>query len=132
MNNNNEEWLIASNASKYNIKDAFDSYETITWGLKSKLQVGCIVYIYVSAPESCIRYKCVVSKINVPESERLGAEYWIEPFDPNRNLINLNLLTVFHDERLQLQSLIDGGYIKSAPQGPRRVTNNLATLLDNI
>lgn len=127
-----ETWLIASNPSKYNIMGAFAANTIITWGLTVKLSVGDIVYIYVSAPYSRIKYKCIVDRTDVPVTERLGAEFWLEKFDPNRNLINLRLLSRLNDDSLQLRSLAESKLISSAPQGPRRVPNELNVFLSSL
>lgn len=127
-----ETWLIASNPSKYNIMGAFVTNTTITWGLTVKVNVGDIIYIYVSAPYSRIKYRCVVDKIDVPATERLGAEFWLEKFDPNRNLINLRLLSRLNDDRLQLKDLRENMLILSAPQGPRRVPSELNDFLSSL
>ena len=132
MENEHQTWLIASNPSKYNITDAFESNEVITWGLTSKLNVGDMVYVYLSAPNSCIKYRCTVDKVNVIPSERLGAEFWMEEFNPNRNLINLKLMAVMNDDKLQLNYLIEHGLMSSAPQGPRRVRGKLNDFLDGL
>lgn len=132
MQDTPETWLIASNPTKYDIVGAFDTYTTITWGLTVKLNVDDIVYIYVSAPYSRIKYKCIVDKISVPVFERLGAEFWKENFDPNRKLVNLRLVSRLEDDRLQLKHLTRSKLILSAPQGPRRVPSELNTLLNSL
>ncbi len=111
---------------------AFATYPTITWGLTVKVSVGDIIYIYVSAPYSRIEYKCIVERINVPTNERLASEFWLDKFDPNRNLIDLRLLSVLSDDKLQLKNLIDDNLISSAPQGPRRLDSRLETFLENL
>lgn len=132
MQPKHESWLIASNPVKYNILDAFNSNTTITWGLSIKVRLGDMIYIYVSAPYSRIKYKCVVDRVDVPVDERLGAEFWLEKFNPNRNLVNLRLLSRLDDERLQLNNLIGSKLISSAPQGPRRVTSELNNFLNSL
>lgn len=127
-----ETWLIASNPSTYNIADAFDANTAITWGLTVKLSVGDIIYIYVSAPYSRIKYKCVVDRVDVPVTERLGAEFWVEKFNPNRKLVNLRLLSRLNDARLQLHSLTRSKLLSSAPQGPRRVPHELNDFLSSL
>ncbi|MBP6880625.1 hypothetical protein KBC31_03290 [Candidatus Saccharibacteria bacterium] len=130
--NSSNQWLISSNSSKYNINGAFAAYQTITWGLTIEVDVDDLIYIYVSAPESKIKYRCVVDRVNVPATEKIGTEFWLKPIDPNRKLINIRLESLLDDDRLSLHSLIDGGLIKSAPQGPRKVPDELEQLLSSI
>lgn len=127
-----ETWLIASNPSKYNILGAFAANSAITWGLTVKVNVGDEIYIYISAPYSRIKYKCIVDRVDVPVTEMLGAEFWIEKFNPNRNLVNLRLISILEDDKLQLKNLIENKLIISAPQGPRRVPHELNRFLNSI
>jgi 5-methylcytosine-specific restriction protein A len=132
MYHETETWLIASNPSKYNIMGAFIANDAITWGLTVKTNVGDIIYIYLSAPYSRIKFKCIVDRIDVPVTERLGAEFWLEKFDPNRNLINLRLLSRLNDDRLQLKNLTGSKLMSSAPQGPRRLSEELNEFLSGL
>ncbi len=105
--NTHQSWLIASNPAKYNIFDAFDANRVITWGLTVNTGIGDIVYIYVSAPDSRMMYRCVVDRVSVPVDERLGAEYWVEPFNPNRKLVNLRLISRLNNDELRLKNLLE-------------------------
>jgi hypothetical protein len=130
MQNAPETWLIASNPAKYKVADAFDANTAITWGTTVRLSVGDVIYIYVSAPQSRIKYRCTVERIDVPITERLGAEFWVEKFNPNRNLVNLRLLSILEDDRLRLKNLLENKLMLSAPQGPRRVSSELNGFLN--
>lgn len=125
-------WLISSNSRKYDIEAAFDTTKVITWGLTVSLNVGDIVYVYVSAPESRIKYRCIVDKVNVAIDDRLGAEFWITPFESDRKLINLRLMAELNSNELTAGSLINEGYILSAPQGPRKVPKKLEDFLSSL
>ena len=132
MQQKHETWLIASNLSTYNIMGAFSKNSTITWGLTVRANIGDVIFIYVSAPYSRIKYKCIVDSIDVTVSERLGAEFWIAKFNPNRYLINLRLISILDDDRLRLKYLTENKLMSSAPQGPRRVSNTLNDFLDSL
>ena len=61
-------WIIPANLESYDLYGAFKNFNSLDWGYSKStknIKVGDIVYIYVSAPESCIRYKCKVTKINI-------------------------------------------------------------------
>jgi|ERR1035437_7605154 5-methylcytosine-specific restriction protein A len=126
------EWLIPANLSIYDHAAAFAAHPIITWGLTTKNKVGDLIYIYVSAPYSRIKYKCIVDRIDVPITERLGAEFWLEKFNPNRNLVNLRLLSILEDDRLNLKYLLENRLMLSAPQGPRRVPSELNSFLSSL
>jgi 5-methylcytosine-specific restriction protein A len=129
------EWLIPGNLSTYDHIGAFDKITVITWGVKTKIQVGDIVYLYTSAPNSRIAYRCVVEKINVHDKERLGDDFWVSPsrYDPSRNQINIKLLYKLpEDPRLTLRYLIAMKLLKAAPQGPRHLDQKLSAFLSKI
>lgn len=129
------EWLIAANMAVYNHEAAFINQDVITWGLKTKHNVGEIIYIYVSAPTSRIVYKCVVEQVDVKKDERLGDEFWVRPFiyDDSRNYINIKLVVKYPDyNTLTLRYLIDNNIMRSAPQGPRHLSIVLSNHLNNI
>jgi hypothetical protein len=128
------EWLIPANLAVYDHAGAF-AQPVITWGLKTRNKIGDLIYIYVSAPESRIAYKCVVEKINVSNNERLGDEFWVgtNSFDPSRNQINIKLLSKLpFIKELKLYHLLAEGLIKAAPQGPRRLDNKLSKFLGDF
>ena len=60
--------IIPAKLSDYELHEAFKNFDSLDWHCPQStknIKVGDIVYIYVSAPESCIRYKCEVTKINI-------------------------------------------------------------------
>lgn len=52
-------WLFPVNAKDtYDIHGAYKNLDVIYWGKKdSKVKIGDIVYLYISAPEKQIQYK---------------------------------------------------------------------------
>lgn len=59
-------WIVPANPKYFNIDDAFAKDDTILWKQSSTVHVGDIVYLYVAAPVSAVRYKCKVLEINIP------------------------------------------------------------------
>lgn len=45
---NMAEWIISGNPKKYDVIGAFRDLGTIDWGQSANMEVGDIVYIYVS------------------------------------------------------------------------------------
>src|SRR5680860_375531 len=136
MNNFVEnEWIIPGNICDYDHVAAFKSQEVITCGLKLKnIKVGDVAYIYSSAPYSGIRYKCIVEKVDIKEDERLGDEFWLQPFvyNPGIRYVNIRLINEFHNERLKLHCLKDNGFINNPPQRSGRIRQKLSELLNII
>ena len=71
-------WIIPASINKYNLHYVFNKFEKIDWQISNSIKnvkVGDIVYIYVSKPDSAIRYKCEVIKNNIKELEINDTEF---------------------------------------------------------
>ena len=58
------DWIFSCNPNKYDLHRAIHDLETIDWTCKFNVEVGDRVYLYSSAPEKAIFYRCVVVKAN--------------------------------------------------------------------
>lgn len=78
-------WIFPSNENEFRLHDFFRDNEYIDWQNKNKnnLNVGDIVLIYCSHPESTIRHFTEVTRINVPVSEAIDdSAYSVNPPEP--------------------------------------------------
>ncbi len=78
-------WVFPSNENEFRLHDFFRDNMYIDWQNKNKnnLNVGDIVFIYCSHPESTIRHITEVTKINVPVSEAIDdSAYSVNPPEP--------------------------------------------------
>ena len=70
LDNHNEsdtkstEWIIVGNPDKYDFVGAFRKSGTIDWMQNININVGDIVYIYVSNTVGAIRFKCKVNAVD--------------------------------------------------------------------
>ena len=46
----------------------FRAERELTWKQSSKVRPGDIVYMYIGAPVSAIRFRCVVTEVDIPYS----------------------------------------------------------------
>ena len=60
------EWIIPANPKYYDVIKAFNDNNIITWKQSNNIQVGDIVYIYVTSPYSAILFKCQAIEVNIP------------------------------------------------------------------
>ncbi len=60
------EWIVPANPKYFDLKKAFSLNSTIIWKQSTHIKVGDIVYSYVAAPVSALKYKCLVTYINQP------------------------------------------------------------------
>ena len=72
------EWIITCNINVYNVEGAFDKLDTIDWKQSTYVEKGDIVYIYVGAPMSAIRYKCEAMEVELPEATIDDSEFVLD------------------------------------------------------
>jgi len=60
------DWIIPANPKYYDLDTVFQNKKAILWKQGSKIRVGDIAYIYITAPVSAVRYKCVVTETGIP------------------------------------------------------------------
>lgn len=54
-------WFVPANPRYFDIEAAFRAQDEISWKQGGKFEPGDIAYMYVGAPVSAIRYKCLVT-----------------------------------------------------------------------
>ena len=72
-------WIIPSNPKMFDTLGAFRTLPFVYWAHRLKsIEIGDIVYIYLSAPVSCIVFKCQVIETDVTFSEEIlnDKEFW--------------------------------------------------------
>lgn len=130
-------WLRSANPIDYRHSDSFNDYGSIDWRQgNNKFKVNDIVYIYSALPIQKIMYKCRVDKINLTINEiRDDRAYWLKEEKYLESLhgkfIRLVLIKEIDDNRLHLTQLKLNG-LNTAPQGPRRMPDNVYTYVDSI
>ena len=116
-----KEWIIPSNPRYYDIEHAFDEADEIEWKQGRGINVGDIVYLYVGAPVSAVRYCCRVTKTDIPYD-----------FDNGKlkitSLMLIKLLRRYDPEEYPFERLRDE-YGIYAIRGPRGIPNSLSSAL---
>jgi len=128
-------WLKSSNPNTYDLHGRFQKYDCDFWPQLYHFNVNDIVFFYSSANDRRIRFKTIVEKINITPKEmdeidkREGdwKEFWnTEKYTvtkTDKNCVCLRLLKEVDDDSLSYENLIKLGYIKKAPQGAIKITN---------
>ena len=122
-NSDNTLWVIPSNLNDYDIHSAFDELERLDWHYSNSIKnvkIGDIVYIYVSKPECAIRYKCEVTKINIPYLEIDDRKYNKKLETTGKTYFEMKLIKKFDVDLLTLDLLRKNG-VKKNIQGPQRL-----------
>ncbi len=127
------EWIIPCNPNLYRVEEAFTALKTLNWKQTSpKMEIGDIVYIYVSKPVQAIRYKCQVTKVNLSEIEIDDSDFVIngDSYEKHPTHMELVLIRKYSDE-LIMDTLSAYG-VKGRIQGPRRVNESLHNYIHSI
>ncbi len=119
------EWLIPANPKYYDIINAFNNTDTITWKQSNNIEKDDIVYLYIAEPYSAIIFKCQVIETGIPYNYK----------DKNlsiKQVMKIKLLKKYRQDEWTFKKLKEFGI--KAVRGPRSITNKLSKALnkDNI
>ena len=109
-------WLIPANPKYYDIINAFNNTNIITWKQSSNIEVGDIIYLYVAEPYSKIFYKCRAVEVDIPYTYQ----------DKNLKIdkvMKIELLENLSNKNYNFKYLNSLGI--KAIRGPRKINENL-------
>lgn len=126
-------WMISANGKIYDHLSAFQKWGFIDWKQRPNYEVGDIVYIYCTKPLQRLMYKTIVERVSLTFSQIVNdREFWYDFTEYEKSLggkyARLKLVDQVNSDALSLQSLKNHG-LKSAPQGPIKVSKNLNTYI---
>ena len=110
LSNRKKEWIIPANPKYYDIVNAFNDMDTITWRKSHNFMINDIVYIYITEPYAYIMFKCVVISLD-------------------EEIIKLKLIKKYNDNEFTFERLKNCG-VKSV-RSPRGITSKLSEELNN-
>lgn len=130
------DWILPANSKMYDHKKAFEDFGFIDWRQNYNFEIGDIVYIYATRPESRLMFRTQVLKTNMPFNQiRDDKDYWhdLEEYNKSisKNYARLVLLETLNDSRLTLDKLLKNG-LNSAPQSSVKIKGMLKQYLDDI
>ena len=109
--NKKRTWIIPANPNVYDIISDFKKSDIMTWKHQSSMELGDIIYIYMTKPMGYIKYKCQI-------------------IDINDNIMTIKLIKEFDNNLLTLDLLNNYG-LKSV-RSPRRIPDKLNSFLETI
>lgn len=129
-----QKWMISANGKMYDHASAFATWGYIDWRQRGGYNIGDVIYIYCTRPYKRVMYKTVVEKINMTfDSITDDKMFWHDIEEYTKALTGryarLKLVDQVDREELSLENLQQHG-LKAAPQGPVRVSKELAEYLD--
>ncbi|WAG58171.1 MmcQ/YjbR family DNA-binding protein (plasmid) [Clostridium estertheticum] len=119
----NTEWLVPANPKYFDLDKAFMDNDVILWKQSNNIAVGDIVYMYVAAPYSSIKYKCKVVEVNIPYN------YNDDKVSMNR-VMKIKLLTKYDRYSINLAMLREHGVY--AVRGPRSIPISLIKEIETL
>ncbi len=117
-------WIASSKPSVYDSIKGFETHSEIDWGNAghNKINVGDIVYIYITQPEQRIAIKTEVIKTAYSTDELLGGEGQFNRYDTCDDFIRLKLVHFIDSTSLGIEDLHKHG-IRGNIQGKRRISD---------
>ncbi len=117
------EWIVPANPKYYNVDAAFAQEDVILWKQSSAIRPGDIVYLYVAAPYSAVRYRCEAVPVDIPY-----------PFQ-NKNVrmktvMRIRRLATYPPEAVPFAKLCELGI--RAVRGPRVVTEAFSAFMKTL
>ena len=106
-------WIVPANPLFFDIDAALKKSKTVLWKQSSRVEPKDIVYMYVAAPVSAVRYKCEVVEADIPYSYS-GGHVKI------KRVMKLRLLKTYKPSFLPFAGLKKLGI--TAVRGPRLAT----------
>ena len=127
-------WIIPANPNIYRLAEVLKDMQSVDWRQRNNIQVGDIIYIYNSRPDSQILYKMEVIAVDLTSNETMAdRKYWVNPSDFDISL-NLNrffrmiLLAENETDKLTLADLLEHG-LKGVPQAALKIKEPLLSYL---
>ncbi len=115
------EWIVPANPKYYDVINAFNDTDTITWKQSNNIMKGDVVYLYVAEPYSAIMFKCEAIEIGIPyeyEDKNLSM----------KKIMKIKLIKRYKQDEFTFDKLKEYGV--RAIRGPRSVTSKLSKELN--
>ncbi len=121
----NTNWIVPANPKYYDIEVAVNenAEHTFLWKQSNRIAVGDMVYLYVTAPVSAIRYQCKAIEVDIPY------RYADENVSMSR-VMRLQLCKTYDGEPVGRKLLEEHGVY--AVRGPRSMPNSLICEMEKM
>lgn len=132
---NYTEWIISGNPKEYRVIEAFRELRKLDWrqSKKANINVGDIVYVFVSEGIWAIRLKCRVNKTNIEVPDIDDHEYVLKERSGGSadRYMELELMEEYDGEEYSKDELKKHGFVKS-PQNPVRMPASVKDYMESI
>lgn len=129
------EWIISGNPKEYRVIEAFRELRKLDWrqSKKANINVGDIVYVFVSEGIWAIRFKCRVNKTNIEVPDIDDHKYVLKERSGGSadRYMELELMEEYDGEEYSKDELKKHGFGKS-PQNPVRIPASVKDYMESI
>ena len=127
-------WLLPCNPKYYDIEGVYRNLDSVDWKQSvTKVEVGDIAYIYVSAPVGGIAYKCVVEEINKSAATIDDLRFHINSanYANYGRYMQLKFIEKYNMEELLYPALSENG-LKGRVQCQRSISSELEEYIRKV
>ena len=72
-------WLLSSGNKKFQLDECLKKYGYVDWTQTRKVEVGDVVFVYISKPIGTVKYKMKVDRVNMTfEKTTDNEEFWLD------------------------------------------------------
>lgn len=113
-------WLIPANPKYYDIDAHFKVGKTTIWKQSTNIQVGDLIFLYVTAPVKAVKYKCQVTKTDI-------SYHYHDQDVKMKKVMEVQVLKEYPADFCPFSRLKEFGI--KAVRGPRRIGKELSSYL---
>ena len=130
-------WIIPFNPNYFRLADCLREQGYVEWTQRYKYQIGDIVFIYSSKPDSKLLYKMEVTAMNLSASECADdRKYLLNPSEVDANAdiaLGFRMIPLAENtsDKLTLNDLLEHG-LKWVPQGGLKVKEPLLSYICSV
>ena len=135
-----EKWIIPCNIKVYDVIEHFKRNKRIVWKNSFTIRPGDVAYLYLSAPYSEIRYKCLVEN-DVTDEDTIQQNSYAIPakksnnfFSKKEKYVELEFICEYPQGALPLEKLKENGLgqVQIQARIDRRLQHFLNTIEEQV
>lgn len=111
------EWVVPVNMDYFDVEDYYDNHNDPVIKMSSSMNVGDIVYVYLSKPYSCILYKTIIKELDAYHEYEGRFAY-------------VDILKKYNREDITFSKMKELGV--GAVRGARRITKELSNYINLV
>ena len=111
------EWVVPVNMDYFDVEDYYDNSSNPVVKMSASMNVGDIVYVYLSKPYSCILYKSIIKEVDVYHEYEGRFAY-------------VDILKKYNREDITFNKMKELGV--GAVRGARRITKELSNYIKSM